>query len=166
MLFSKKKKIDKEHPLVTKYKNVEDNINVLNGEISNYILKSLKEDIVYYVDNLKSGIVPHKSTYWYINAGCISNEFKLKKKELEIYVYCNGFFDKRFEITIIRVTNPDHIEMIVTDDLSDIVFQYIMESKISELNNKLSSTKKTFVSVESIVGRSLVRNSKIDDILK
>ena len=94
MFFNKKKKIDKEsYSLITEYKNVENSINFLNGEISNYILKSLQEDIVYFVDNLKSGIVPHKSIYWYINAGSRSNEFKLRKKELEISVDCNGSFE-------------------------------------------------------------------------
>jgi hypothetical protein len=78
----------------------------------------------------------------------------------------NGFFDEKFEINEIKMINPRHMNIKITKEIKDIIFKYVMEFKISSLNSKLEETKNAFASIENLVGKSVVRDSKIDNIFK
>jgi hypothetical protein len=66
MFFNKKQRNKETDSLINEYKNIQGSIDFLENEVSNYIIKSLKEDVAQYINNLKSGSTAHKNVYWYI----------------------------------------------------------------------------------------------------
>ena len=158
------------------YLKISSDISYLKSKWDDFILKSLQDDFELFQDWSKKNIRSEYGSdtkFWSIH-DLKSNSFKISKTDSKginsIYLYVQYSFSiSNFNIKIDDITAQSRslksIDLKLSKEMIEIVSKYILTVKINDKIRENEHILKSFNDMVEIVGKDIIRDSRIDSIL-
>jgi hypothetical protein len=179
--FKRKEKVDPMSDFINNYNKVNSDIEYMEKQYEEYILKSLEDDYVVVKDKLYDGGYSYgfnsssMSTNWTINDvdSLSMTLIKYQSPKASIHTYKrikltfkhNGKISTSFEINYLDVVIGERTINLSKDKFRNILFKYHATFLIEKSKKKLDTTKNSFETLIDVVGQEYYRDSKIDSII-
>ena len=168
----KKKNIDPDEEVdeyKKEYLKITSDINYVKSKWDSYIHTSLKADLETFRDWSKRNPCRDDSSnkFWTV-VDVKTDRFKIMKcgeRWSSVRIWVNYQFDEsNFSIKVERLQTTD-IDLKLTKEMVDMVKKYISIVKINDKIRENNSSLTSFNEMVNIVGKDVVRDSRIDNIL-
>ena len=178
--FKRKEKVDPMSDFINNYNKVNSDIEYMEKQYEEYILKSLEEDYVMVKDKLYDDSRSYgfsssaMSTYWtVIDFDPISMTLMKYQspsgvplhKRIKLAFKHNGKISSSFEINYLDVVIGERTINLSKDKFRNILFKYHATFLVEKSKKKLDTTKKSFETLIDVIGQEYYRDSKIDSII-
>lgn len=162
-----------------KYKKSKSELDKIESNYDNLILKSLESDFDLFkesVDKEKDPLeIQDGRKFWNIDKDDLSSITLSKKGDKssavgyfrnEVRLIVSYSFNKsNFNLEVTGVTLTPTYKTLDKIKLKKIIEDYIMCYKLGEINKELIESEDNYKTIVSIIGKGISRDSKIDEIL-
>lgn len=157
--------------LKKEYMNLDSNINYLKSSWNKYILSSLNSEFELFKNWVSQNTISDDSDnkFWTV-CDISSSRFTISRKKdktwqsIRIYVRYD-FDDTNFNLEIKSALCGD-IDLKMTKEMKGIISKYFLTTMVENKKRYHSYHKKSFDDMKNLIGKDLIRDERIDDILK
>ena len=180
-MFFKKRKISESdiaksnRLLIEENKKISDDIKYIDDQYESYVLSSLISDLDKYTEHLGDNRNNQFLTFWVEDIDYSAHDRlylmryeslknRLYSSRLRISIAHNGLIDSRFMISSISINSGKTVEL-SNKKFKDIILAYLIRKKIYRSKSDLNDSKESFELLRNVIGKDVMRDTKIEEIL-
>lgn len=172
-MFSFKRKKIKTHETtpvggsISKYKNIESDIKYLDSQLDDHVLNSLKSDFGIDSPDSWKATMNYDKNSTLLKSVIVKEGTRETRRYLRIEVSHSSDLINDFEVTKVELNiNGGKYAKLDPKKFRNIILDYLMVGQLKSINRKLDETKESYNCMMEIIGKSTVRDKKIEDIFK